>query len=71
MYADDTSLLFLDISWEKLQQKSIKYLNKVINWINNTKLSFNFYKIIFMIFSINQTDLPFKEMTIHKCTKYI
>lgn len=49
-YVDDTYLLFLNLDWEKLRQKSIKhfYSHKLIN---NKKRSLKFNKT--MVFSIN------------------
>jgi len=68
VYADDTCLLLSSSNWETLRQKTELNFKKIIKWLNIKKLSLNFNKTMFMVFSINYTLPPFEEITLHDCS---
>jgi len=68
VYADDTCLLLSSSNWETLRQKTELNFKKIIKWLNIKKLSLNFNKTMFMVFSINYTLPPFEEITLRDCS---
>jgi len=53
VFAENTCLCYQSCNWETLRQKTELNLKKVIKLLNIKKLSLNFNKTLFMIFSIN------------------
>lgn len=57
-YADDTSLIFTDDTWEKVYNKAEKGLKIIKKWLDNNLLSLNVQKTKFMAFSLLSNDQP-------------
>ena len=55
-YADDTCVLFSDVTWEDVRFKATKEVKKVINYLNHRKLTINYKKTNFIIFSIDKDE---------------
>lgn len=73
-YADDTVLMFEDVSWATIYQNAESELQIIQNWLNNSLLSLNVSKTKFMTFSTYAKEQPQKRfITIHKspCKKNI
>lgn len=57
-FADDTVLLFQDVSWNQTKSKVINGLNKVQNWLSTFKLSLNLNKTHYIAFSLTSANRP-------------
>jgi len=68
VYADDTCLLISGSNWENLRQKTERNFKKIIKWLNTKKLTLNFNKTMFMVFSIQNILPPFEEFSFHECS---
>jgi len=66
-YADNTCLLFSADSWYYVYTKAETGLKKVINHLNQRKLSLNYKKTNFMNFTINYFEYNFNELPMHFC----
>jgi len=65
-YADDTALLFSDVTWTGVKQKAEVGIKKVVAWLSQHKLSLNVAKTRFMPFFASPTEqINFNFLTVH------
>lgn len=67
-YADDTVLVFNDISWEEVKLKAEIGLWQIKNWLNNNLLTLNETKTKFITFSLNSSGKSnLNNIICHNC----
>jgi len=61
-YANDMCLLCSDTSWESVYTKASTDLNQIIQKLNTNKITFNFDKTEYIVFSIYSWNSPSDEI---------
>jgi len=65
-YADDTCLLFTDVTWDLVYNKAETELNRFIQNLNFKKITVNYEKTVFVAFSIyNCAQFSNQELIIY------
>lgn len=57
-YADDTVLVYTDVSWSEVYKKANMSLKSVYEWLNDNLLTLNKTKTVYLPFSITTKTLP-------------